>query len=372
MAVELTARIGVEIELLAPVGGDRRQLADAVAHSTGGDVTPFFHPDAEPSKLEGTELFFNLTPGFRVRDHDGHDVVSVVDDVTLNTDLDRDAPPYPGWYRVVSDDRRLLDLAARHCDATAPIETVLDPLAELFSTRPEAGPDGMWRVGDGAGATVAIAAPLPSERERPCELVTPPLSRDHRCRLEALLAVARSLGFVPPTEGAVHLHFDGAPLQSAPLLANLVALLHGRGPLLQALVGTNPECTRLAPWDGSVVEAVTSPGFRHLGWDEARTRLLGAELTKFCDFNLKNLVSPPSGKLTFEVRILPVSLEAEPVLQASRLFQAVLDRATSADPVPMATDGTDVTAAEARAFLDRLDLPPDADRYWAERAAAIP
>ena len=64
----LNFRLGVEVELLAPLGSDRGTLAAVLAHRSGGSVEKFLFPDAEPSKVEGTELFHNLTTGFRVRD----------------------------------------------------------------------------------------------------------------------------------------------------------------------------------------------------------------------------------------------------------------------------------------------------------------
>ena len=195
-------KMGVEVELLAPRGASRRTLAQAVARAEGGRVEPVFHRDAEPTTLEGTSHFFNLTHGFEVRR--GRQVLfRFVDDVTLQRELDRAASPRHGWYRVLSDDLRLLNLALRRCDPRAAQSRVLQPLAQLFGTRATHS-ERMWRVADETGAPAYLACPLPGERERGCEVITAPLSRDHEARLEAMLTVARRLRFVAPHEGAVH------------------------------------------------------------------------------------------------------------------------------------------------------------------------
>lgn len=54
----------------------------------------------------------------------------------------------------------------------------------------------------------AIATPLPGERERPCEIITPPLQNNYRDYLETILNAARDLDFTIPQEGAIHIHFD--------------------------------------------------------------------------------------------------------------------------------------------------------------------
>ncbi len=190
----------------------------------------------------------------------------------------------------------------------------------------------MVRVDDSQGTSVAIAAPLPGERERTCEIVTEPIERDHGQHLERLLAPARKLGFSIPQEAALHIHFDATRLTSASTLANLVLFLAHYREELRKRVETNPLCRRLAPWPDALTETVRAPDFRQLSWPEARARLAQVKLTKYCDFNLINFLHRPQHLNTFEVRILPVSLEVEPVLQAAHLFVAILNRAL--DPRP--------------------------------------
>ena len=180
---------------------------------------------------------------------------------------------------------------------------------------------------------VAMGARLPGERERPCELISPPLEEAHASRLEALLRPARELGFQLPHEGAVHLHFDGQRLCSARAISNLVQLLARQGDALKRELGTNPACVRLGPWPPGLLEMVCQADFLELPWTLARQALSRLPLTKYCDFNLVNLVQQNKAKHTFEVRILPASIEVEPILHAAHRFQQFLERATEARPM---------------------------------------
>ena len=132
--------LGVEIELLAPRGRSRKDLALAIARHEGGRVRRFFHPQGEPSKARNTPFFENLTLGFAVEDARGNLLAQCVDDLTLQDDLDRARAPLPGWYRIVSDDARLLRLVMQHADPAAPLRRVLLPIARLFGTKAERVP----------------------------------------------------------------------------------------------------------------------------------------------------------------------------------------------------------------------------------------
>lgn len=132
MTVALNWKVGFELELMAPPGASRRDIAERVAARVGGAATRIFHPESEHSKVPGTPVFENLTLGYRVTDAEGNWVASFVDDLTLQADFHKEAKPRPGWYRIVSDDARFLRLIERQCDPEAPLESVLDPIAELF------------------------------------------------------------------------------------------------------------------------------------------------------------------------------------------------------------------------------------------------
>jgi hypothetical protein len=336
--MEINWKIGVEIELMAPKGRSRRDLALAIAQQYGGTVRPFFHPQIEPSKVPGQPLFKNLTIGFEVIDSQGYLLAQCVDDLTLQTDFDKSHPPQAGWYRIVSDEARLLQLVMQQTEATAPLAEVLTPIAHLFGTELTVGHGGMVRVTDKTGASIAIAAPLPGERERPCELITPPFYDNHLERLESLLSIARTLGFTAPSEGATHIHFDATPLQSALVLAKLMRLLWIFGTDLRELVKTNPRCRRLGQWSQEFYELTQTAQWYCLPWDEARRRLAQFEVTKYCDFNLKNLIDPTPTKHTFEVRILPVLLDGQSIIKAAVLFEKLLRWAinpqTNLDTIP--------------------------------------
>ena len=132
---------------------------------------------------------------------------------------------------------------------------MLDPVAELFGVRAEVVGRAV-RVDDARGATVAVAMPLPAGRERPCEIITPPIETDHAAALERLLVPARELGFTVPQEAAVHLHVDGAPFRRPEAFANVVRLFgHWRHQLWAAL-DTNPACRRLAPLPDALLDLV--------------------------------------------------------------------------------------------------------------------
>jgi hypothetical protein len=361
----LSWKMGFEVELMAPAGRSRADLAARTARRLGGRVRRFFHPQSEPSATPGQPVFENLTLGFEVLDGEGRRLAAFVDDLTLQQGLDRQAAPRPGWYRIVADDGRLLQLAMRHCDAEAPLARVLDPLAALFGTAPAPHPSGMVRIEDARGVSVAIGAPLPGERERPCEIVTAPIEADHEAVISALLADARAEGFTLPAEGATHIHFDAAPLRSAATIARLVETLALHGEALKQLVGVNPNCVRLGPWPDALISLAETAEFRKLAWPDATAALGEVGLSKYCDFNLLNIASDNTSKYTFEVRILPAHLDPATILEAAALFEALLrwcgDTASSKAPPPR-------TLAR---LIDLLAMPRSTARIWRARGAAL-
>ncbi len=318
-------KTGFEVELLAPPGASRRTLADAIAaRRPGAAVRRVFHVESEPSKVHGQPVFDNLTLGFEVVDRDGALVARCVDDLTLQADLDRERAPQPGWFRIVSDDGRLLRLVRRHALVERPLADALAPVSALFGTQLEQGPGGMYRVIDDRGASIAIGAPLPGERERPCELITPPLGEDRAERLAELLTPARELGFLLPLEGALHVHYDASRLRDARVFRDLVRFFSRFGPELRRRVRTNPHCSRLGAWPDALLDVIEAPDFAALSWPDAAARLLTVELSKYRDFNLRNVVLAPPDKDTFEVRILPTTLDVDEVVAGAALFERIL------------------------------------------------
>jgi hypothetical protein len=330
MTPALRRRIGFEIELMAPAGLDRRSLAVELAGRFGGRLQPVWHHDSEPSLVPELGRFLHLTQGFEVRRADGSPLCTLVDDVTLVAGLDPRAAPAAGWFRVLSDDPRLLRLLARHSDPGGTPSAALDVPAQLWGSRVERIGQ-VFRLDDPGGATIALAAPQGGERERPCEIVTPPLARRHRAALDELLTPARELGFTVPAEAAVHLHVDGGPFRRPRTLANLVRLFgHWREPL-RAVFRTNPACRRLAALPRPLVAAADA------GADLAGLRRAAADggLTKFFDVNLTQVLADRPLRDTVEIRILPGSIDADDIVHQAALVELLLDRCLESEPFPL-------------------------------------
>jgi hypothetical protein len=325
----LHRRTGFEIELMAPRGRSRWSLARDLADRCGGRVHPVWHHDSEPSLVPGLGRFLHLTQAFEVRRPGGALLCSLVDDVTLMAGLDPRTPAPPGWFRILSDDARLLSLLAAHSDPGGTIGAALDATAQLWGAKVDRY-DGVYRLDDVSGATIALAATQGGERERPCEIVTPPLSTGHEAALEELLGPARELGFTIPEEAAVHLHVDGAPFREPHALANVVRLFaHWREPL-RALVQTNPACRRLAPLPQPLVDAVAGlPSY-----DDLVKAAADGGLSKFFDVNLTQLLTDTPIRDTIEIRILPGALTADDILNRAGLVELLLDRCVQPEPVP--------------------------------------
>jgi hypothetical protein len=345
----LRRRIGFEVELMAPAGLSRRSLAVELACRCGGRIQPVWHEDSEPCLVPGLGRFLHLTQGFEVRRADGSLLCTLVDDVTLVAGLDPRAAPAPGWYRVLSDDPRLLRLLAAHSDPAGTLSTALDGSAQLWGTRVERIGD-IFRLDDPGGATIALAAPQGGERERPCEVITPPLRNDHRAALDELLAPARELGFTVPAEAAIHLHVDGDPFRQAPALANLIRLFaHWREPL-RAVFRTNPACRRLAALPAPLVAAADA----RADTTALRQAADNGKLNKFFDVNLTQVLTDTPVRDTVEIRILPGSIDADEIVHQAALVELLLDRCLEEKPFPdppadpaIAVDGLLSVAATA-------------------------
>jgi hypothetical protein len=344
VTARLHRRTGFEIELMAPPGLSRHSLARDLAGRCGGRARPVWHHDSEPSLVPGLGRFLHLTQGFEVRTRDGGLLCTLVDDVTLLAGLDRRAAAPPGWFRILSDDPRLLRLLAAHSDPSGTLGAALDATAQLWRSTVQRHGE-VYRLDDASGATIALAAPQGGERERPCEIVTPPLTGDHRAALAGLLGPARELGFTVPHEAAVHLHLDGAPFREPHALANVVRLFaHWREPL-RTLLRTNPACRRLAPLPAPLVAAADGvPSYA--GLVAAAT---AGGLTKFFDVNLTQLLTGTPVRDTIEIRILPGAIDADDIMNRAGLVELLLDRCLDREPVPRPPADP---AAAAEALLD--------------------
>jgi putative amidoligase enzyme len=356
VTARLHRRTGFEVELMAPPGRSRLDLARDLAARHGGRVRPVWHHDSEPSLVPGLGRFLHLTQGFEVLRADGTQLCTLVDDVTLTAGLDRGAAGPPGWFRILSDDPRLLSLLAAHSDPGGTLDTALDASARLWGTGAQRLGE-VYRLDDPAGATIALAAPQGGERERPCEIVTPPLTGDHGAALEELLGPARELGFTVPLEAAVHLHLDGAPFREPYALANVIRLFaYWREPL-RTLLATNPACRRLAPLPAPLVAAVD--GTPDL--DDLRKAAAEGELSKFFDVNLTQLLTDTPIRDTIEIRILPGAIDTAEILDRAGLIELLLDRCLDPSPLPAAPDEpgsalTGLLEMAAAVLADREEL----------------
>lgn len=318
----MSLRVGIEFEWLAPKGLSRQTYAQYLATQIGGSVRHFWHPQVEPAKVPGTPLFHNLTQGFSIFDAQGKKLAHTVGDLTIQAQLDRSQPAKPGWNRIVSDDIRLLLLTARHTPALGDLHTSLHTVATMFGTQPQQH-ESIIRVEDEYQSSVVLGAPMPGERERVCEVVSGVIENPTMHDIDTLITPAKKLDFIIPIESATHIHFCARPLQNARTLKNLIFLLHTYRWVLRDIVQTNERCVRLGAWPQELFSVVGDPNFVHLSWAEAKKLLIRLPLTKFCDFNIKNLIHEFTSKNTFELRILPGMMESKPVMDAIALFSHI-------------------------------------------------
>ena len=318
----MSLRVGIEFEWLAPKGLSRQTYAQYVATRVGGSVHHFWHPQVEPAKVPGTPLFHNLTQGFAVLDAYGTKMMHTVGDLTIQAQLDRTQPAKPGWNRIVSDDIRLLLLTARHTPAMGDLCTSLTHVAQLFGTKPQRH-ESIVRVEDEYQSSVVLGAPMPGERERVCEVVSGIIENPQYQDLERLIEPAHKLGFTIPVESATHIHFCARPLQHPRTLRNLIFLLHTYRWVLRDILNTNDRCIRLGSWPKELFDTVGASDFASLSWEQAKARLIKLPLTKFCDFNIKNLIHEFASKNTFELRILPGLMDSKPIMNAIHLFSHI-------------------------------------------------
>jgi hypothetical protein len=324
------SRTGYELELVAPRGRGRLDFARALAERTGGAVRYGFKYQS-PGRARSGKPICDLTPAYRVLDDSGQVMCTLVDDVTIKEGLERGAATGEGLYRVVLDDLRMALWAERHCWAESPEPA--STLAHLLRTfdgellprgeEPARHPDHRAAI-DPYGHPLAIVALYPHERERVCEVVTRPLTRDERAeRLAAILEVARALEFVVPTEAALHLHLDNGPWRSHARLRQLILDFSAARPLLWEELQPNPACTRLGPLHEKIVEAARENDGAP---DDAsfRRALRSVGPTKYADINITGLTHDRPRHPTLEFRCLPMSLDTERVLSLTDQVEGFL------------------------------------------------
>lgn len=309
-------KVGLELELLAPPGLTRDDLARALARELGGAVTFGwkYHgagalPDGRPD--------CRLTSAARV-EVKGKWFASFVDDPTLRDDLpERDALSFAAR----TDDVRLAAFIERRCwhrDA----RQRLHALTTTFDAREtEEGLVDPW------GLPLVRWHVEPAERARVCEVVLRPLAdRERPAVLRRVMRRAAALGFTVPLEAAVHAHFDAAPFRSTRALRRLVLEWSAEW---RARFEPNPRCRKLGPFP-EPVRRVAREASDDDAFEVIAAGVLLAGLGRELDLNLLGLVERFPRHPTVEVRCLPGSLDAEATLQRLALAETFLRQAHQA------------------------------------------
>ncbi|MBL9039447.1 MAG: amidoligase family protein [Archangium sp.] len=307
---------GLEIELLAPVGGSRDDLAKAVATTFGGRLRFGwkYHgaghlPDGRPD--------CQLSPATRVEAR-GRWVASFVDDPTIVDDL----RPGAGALRMArTDDVRLAAWLERHGWSSRPaLEARLRTTQRTFGgTFDEDGLVDPW------GLPLVRWHRQSVERARVCEVVLRPLApKEQRRVVTAVLSRAASLGFTVPAEAALHVHADAAPFRSTEALKHLVLEWSRTRKAWLARLKPNPRCRKLGPYADDVVR-VAKEAAPSLPFETLAAAMVLAGLKREVDLNLLGLVDRFPKQPTVEVRCLPCSLDADATMARLELVESLLD-----------------------------------------------
>ncbi len=320
------ARIGIEVELIGPAGTSRQDLAGAIAARVGGHVNANWHLDSEPSAHDSIKVFHHLTPAFDVVHQSGDHVVRIVDDITIRKDLVFDARPTPGWSRVVSDDPRFLRMLT---SALAPLDQAAEEIADLVAplglvAEPK---EAAVRLVDSSGASVALVASMPGQRERVAELISPVIDGDRQPWIELVMGAANDLGFGVPVEGATHFHYDAAPFRAPGPFGRLVTTFGEHAEGMRELLKTNPNCVRIGRLPHAIDEIVARPDFSTMTWEKIRDLLKEIDgISKYLDVNIANLMQSEPRLDTVEIRTLPAPANGAELTDMVTTVDAIMQR----------------------------------------------
>ena len=318
-------RTGAELELLAPAGSSRSVLAQELAVSVGGRVQTNWHLDSEPSAHSKISLFHHLTPSFDVV-VDGSLYARLVDDITIRSDLDAKHRSELGWGRVVSDDPRILRMIS---DRLNPIGATFH---EVSSAKEVLGltcieHEHAIKMVDSSGASVALLAGVPGERERVCEVISPPLADQLPGWLDNVTGTAAGLGFVVPAESATHFHYDAEPFRDLEVFRRLVWNFVEHGDMIRQRFRTNPNCSRIGQLPSRLLDLVDSDEYGNKSWkDVASTVRAMKGVVKYLDVNLTNLVAEDPKVDTVEFRMLPGSISGQDLREMLVLVDAIVEQ----------------------------------------------
>ncbi len=119
-----------------------------------------------------------------------------------------------------------------------------------------------------------------------------------------------------------------------------------------------------------LLKLVNEHGFRELPLQQVKARVAKLELTKYCDFNLKNFYHPIPDKLTFEARIFPVWLDPQAIVEAAALCEAILRYAIGEFEIQHIAP-LEWKLESVQKFLKSLQMSEDVRNVWLSRATSI-
>lgn len=302
--------VGLEVELLAPPGKTRFDLARALAKQAGGALRLSFKYHGQGTLPDGRPDC-QLSPAAKVMVR-GKWFASVVDDPTILDDL---APDAEAMRIARTDDVRLAAWVERNCEVNG--DRLLfstdhggfTALKKTFAaTEEEDGFVDPW------GLPLVRWHHVSAERARVCELVLRPLSsKELAPTLRKVMKLARSLEFTVPAEAAIHVHFDAAPFRSTASLRRLVLAWTKERTRLLSWLQPNPRCRKLGPFPDDVIR-VAETASDDMSFESLAAGMLLAGLHRAVDLNLLGLVERYPKQPTIELRCLPGSLDPEATL----------------------------------------------------------
>ena len=318
---------GFELELIAPPGQSRKDLAQALARRCNGTVRCGMKMLTLTIDDRGDWLgSCELVPAYRVIDSQGRLRFQLEDDFSINAELDVAAAPSQEAWRLTCDDSRLAGLAERQVSGDSEAE-VLQNFLLLFSAHldpPLADHPGLRPIVDSYGHLVAVHGRYGKERERVCEVVTRPLHPEERREvLESVIEEANALGFGPAKEGSVHVHYDAEPWRDPGTLCHLIQRWSSERTELLAKLEPNPATPQWRGGFSSEVQAVADQG-ADLPFTTLATNLLKAGLKKRSDLNLLGIARPGHRQATLETRVLPMSLDLAEFWSKLEILEAFL------------------------------------------------
>jgi hypothetical protein len=323
------ARVGLELELLAPVGQTRDDVANAIAARARGRVL-YGLKHAVEGELAPGKPKCRLSLACRVLDERGEWLCDVVDDTTIRAFV-KGAPPAESSTggraaSIVCDDTRFAKwLEKRSFGPSKELAERVRPLAEAFEATLVDGFPG--QVIDPWGHVLAMAVEDDAKHERVVEIVTRPLTDERDAVLAELLESAREC--TVPEEGALHVHLDAEPWRDTAKLTRMIRGWNEERDQIIAQLKPNPNARKLGAFPERVERAAreippSTP------WSVCAAALGLAGAVKACDVNLLGVIEKHPVQHTLEIRCLPMSLSAAEISRSVDDAIALLDELSAA------------------------------------------